>query len=110
MASTLCFARRAILCVILASSPAVGLPAESFQLSTPAKHDSPLADDVLVLQPGKTVERKLTRGEADSYAIFLAVGEHIGVTVEQRGVNVSLRLLDPTGIPVLDINLESDRC
>lgn len=50
-----------------------------------------------LLQVGKPVERDLAGGQAHSYSVALASGQYIHVVVEQRGIDVVVRLFGPAG-------------
>ena len=53
--------------------------------------------DVRVLVAAETVERSLDTGERHTYQVALRAGEFASVTVEQRGIDVVVRTLDPDG-------------
>ncbi len=73
--------------VPLALSPIPGAPA------APA----PLPERSLPLVPNTTVEATLKGGESHRYRIELPPGQFADLVVEQRGVDVALRLLGPDG-------------
>ncbi len=56
--------------------------------------------DVRVLVAGQTVERSLDTGERHTYQVALRAGEFASVTVEQRGIDVFVRTLDPDGATI----------
>ncbi|MFL6195116.1 MAG: CHAT domain-containing protein [Thermoanaerobaculia bacterium] len=49
------------------------------------------------LEPGAAVERELAGGVAHSYTISLAAGDHLLVTVDQRGIDIAIEAFDPAG-------------
>jgi CHAT domain-containing protein/Tfp pilus assembly protein PilF len=53
--------------------------------------------DVRQLIPGAPIERELAGGQAHWYQITLAAGQYLRVIVDQRGIDVVLRLLDADG-------------
>src|SRR4051794_25564011 len=67
------------------------LPARADFLHRPSL--KPAESEVLVL--AKPLERTLAAGESHSYSIKLTQRQFVRVLVEQRGVNVSLSLIDP---------------
>lgn len=73
---------------------------------------APLAQDSVarLLPDGNAVERSLAAGERHTYSVDIAVGESAVVTVEQRGIDVSVDILGPDGEPVAAIqdNLKTD--
>jgi CHAT domain-containing protein/Flp pilus assembly protein TadD len=50
-----------------------------------------------LLEPGKTIERELTGGQSHSYQISLAAGQYVRLVVDQRGIDVVVRLFGPDG-------------
>jgi len=57
--------------------------------------------------PGETVRKELPNGESHEYRVSLEPGQVLDVTVEQKGVDVSLILLDPAGKILLDLDSPS---
>ena len=51
--------------------------------------------DVRVLAAGQTVERSLDSGERHTYQLTLNAGEFVSIIVEQRGIDVAVRSVDP---------------
>lgn len=49
------------------------------------------------LAPGIPVEREMAGGEAHGYAITLAAGASLRVTVDQRGIDVEIEAFGPSG-------------
>lgn len=54
-------------------------------------------NDVRVLELGKPIERKLTRGEVHSYRVALALNQFLHAVVEQKDIDVVVTLHDPDG-------------
>jgi CHAT domain-containing protein/Tfp pilus assembly protein PilF len=50
-----------------------------------------------LLHDGFTLEREIQRGETQSYTVELLAGQFLRVTVEEKGVDVTVRLIDPQG-------------
>jgi CHAT domain-containing protein/Tfp pilus assembly protein PilF len=61
------------------------------------------------LELGTLVERPLSGGQSHTYSISLGGGECAVLTVDQRGIDVVFRVLDPTGTAVIEFNVESGR-
>ena len=53
------------------------------------------------------VERSLAGGETHRYRVTLRAGEAAGITVEQRGIDVVVQVLDPGGTTIAEFDLES---
>src|ERR1043165_5659888 len=50
-----------------------------------------------VLKPGASVERGITRGETHSFSVKLEQNEALKLVVEQRGIDLIVRLFSPAG-------------
>jgi CHAT domain-containing protein/tetratricopeptide (TPR) repeat protein len=50
-----------------------------------------------LLHDGFTLEREIKGGETQGYTVELQAGQFLRVTVEEKGVDVEVRLLDPKG-------------
>jgi CHAT domain-containing protein/tetratricopeptide (TPR) repeat protein len=60
------------------------------------------------LQPGPPLERRLEAGEVHRYSVALASGEVLRVAVHPQDFDVAIRILDPSGQTVLDVDTPSD--
>ncbi len=78
----------------------------SMQQQTPRNAGVQKAQEADVLEPGKPVERALAAGQNHAYQITLAEGQFLSVIVEQRGIDVVVRLLGPDGKEILGVNSE----
>jgi tetratricopeptide (TPR) repeat protein len=58
------------------------------------------------LELGKPVERELAEGQSHSYQITLAAGQYLNVLVEQRGIDVVVRLQGPDGKLIFEFDSE----
>src|SRR5262245_52398272 len=58
------------------------------------------------LQAGQTYVRELSGGVSHRYQLRLDEGEYAGLTVEQRGIDVAVRLLGPDGATLADFQYE----
>ncbi len=54
-----------------------------------------------LLHDGFTQEREIRAGETQGYAVELQAGQYLRVTVEEKGVDVEVRLMDPAGTLVV---------
>lgn len=61
---------------------------------------------VTTLEPGKPVERELAGGQKHSYKITPAEGQYVSVLVEQRGVDVSVKVSETNGRKILRFDAE----
>ena len=50
-----------------------------------------IAPGVTRLEPGATIERDLSRGDAHRYAVALTAGEYVDVRVERRGIDAIVK-------------------
>jgi len=64
------------------------------------------AQDALPLELGKPVARELAGGQSHSYRITLTEGQYLRVIVEQRGIDVAVRLLGPDDKQITESNSE----
>jgi len=53
--------------------------------------------DILTLEPGKSIDREIGAGEAHVYAVTLTAGQYARVEVQQRGIWIRIALLTPSG-------------
>jgi CHAT domain-containing protein/tetratricopeptide (TPR) repeat protein len=69
------------------------------QTSDPSEPQSAIHNPPSAIQlvPGVPIERELAGGEAHAYQIALVSGQYLRVVVDQRGINVVVRLLGPDG-------------
>jgi uncharacterized protein (TIGR02246 family) len=56
------------------------------------------------LQTGKPIERQMTGADTHSYFVDLRAGQLIDLVVEQRGIDVVLRMFAPTGQKVAEVD------
>jgi hypothetical protein len=61
---------------------------------------------VEVLERGKPIERELAAEETHTYRITLAEGEFLSVVVEQRGIDVVVKLVGPDGEQISESDSE----
>src|SRR5919108_2375518 len=59
-----------------------------------------------LLEPGKPIERDLTGGQSHSYQMTLASGQSVKLKVDQRGIDVMVRLSGPAGQRIADFDAE----
>jgi CHAT domain-containing protein/Tfp pilus assembly protein PilF len=63
--------------------------------------------EMVQLEPGKPLERQIAGGQKHAYQLQLTVGQYAKTTVEQRGVDVVLRLFGPDGKSIAEVDYES---
>src|SRR5436853_2970675 len=68
-------------------------------LSTSSKEQAGVVQDFPTLEPGKAVQRELAGGGLHSYRISLSASQYLYVVVDQRGIDVVVRLFSPDGKP-----------
>jgi len=68
-----------------------------FSLALQTAQSSSDHQGIQSLEPGQSLERALSGSEAHTYQLALANGEFAGITVEQRGVDVLVQVLDSSG-------------
>jgi len=56
------------------------------------------------LAPGQKIEHRLPGGEKESYGLALDAGSFTAVAVEQRGLDVVVRLFDPSGEALTEVD------
>src|SRR5438874_3630945 len=87
--------------IVLAAAPLVA--------RTPQSGAAP-ADNATLLKLGGTIERTLQASESHAYDIELQAGQYAALTVNQQGVDVVIRVLDPSGgtVAVFDDEMRKD--
>src|SRR5882724_7007737 len=63
--------------------------------------------EVTELELGKPVEREIAGGQPHSYRIDLAAGQYVKVKIDQRGIDVVVRLFGPDGKAISEVDNES---
>jgi CHAT domain-containing protein/Tfp pilus assembly protein PilF len=71
-------------------------------LSSPAPQDQQTRE----LEPGKPIERELSGGQSHSYELKLAAGQYVKLIVDQRGIDVVLKLLGHEGKQIAEFDGE----
>src|SRR5262249_30612042 len=59
---------------------------------------------VYMLEPGRSVTQELRIGQCHSYEVEAAAGQYVQVLVDPAGVDLTVRLIDPTGNVVVRLN------
>ena len=62
------------------------------------------ASDGALLERGKPFEREVVGGQVQAYRIILALGQYLHVVVEQRNIDVVVRLSGPDGRQLLEVD------
>lgn len=63
-----------------------------------------MTQEMAVLEPGRRMEHRLAAREAHRYRLPLERGQFVAVTVEQRGLDVIVRLFSPAGDAVTEVD------
>jgi CHAT domain-containing protein/Tfp pilus assembly protein PilF len=59
------------------------------------------------LNPGIPIERELVGGQSHSYLVTLTEGQYVNLVIEQRGIDVTVKLFGPDGKPITEFDSES---
>src|SRR5262249_28669438 len=88
--------------------PVVAWPPDSLTTQTGdgARGSAQSADEELLLEPGKPVERELSGGQSHSYKITMISGQYLHIVVEQRGIDVAVAVVTPDGKKVGEADSE----
>jgi CHAT domain-containing protein/tetratricopeptide (TPR) repeat protein len=70
------------------------------------KTEAQKPQEVEMLEQGKPIERELAAGETHTYQIGLVEDDYLMVIVEQRGIDVAVRVLGPDGKQISEIDSE----
>ena len=95
--TTLCAVGGLVACVLLSTIQA-----------RPNSSQSQAKKDVLRIELGVPVERRLSGGETNTYEINLETDRFIHLILDQRGIDVVLSLIDPQGREVIAVNSPND--
>jgi CHAT domain-containing protein/tetratricopeptide (TPR) repeat protein len=79
---------------------------KSIEQQAPQKPGAQKAHEVEVLEQGKPIERALAAEQSHSYQITLAEDDYLSVEVEQRGIDVTVKVLGPDGKQILESDAE----
>jgi CHAT domain-containing protein/Tfp pilus assembly protein PilF len=60
--------------------------------------------EIRELKQGQVIERELAGGESHTYWVVLAAGRYLKVAVEQKGVDVVVRLFEPDGKKLTEVD------
>jgi hypothetical protein len=56
------------------------------------------------LEPGKPRERELSGGQSHIYKIAMISGQYLQITVEQRGIDLTVALYTPEGKKIAEVD------
>src|SRR5262249_68239 len=59
------------------------------------------------LEPGQPIERELAGGQSHAYQLTLADGQYVNLVVDQRGIDVVVKLFGPDGKAIMEFDSES---
>ena len=91
---------RWLLIVVTAGGFAATSQAASSPQSATSAAQTPAAakpEQIIALERGKAIDRALTGAQVHSYSVALSAGQYAEVVVEQRGVDVGVRIEDTPG-------------
>jgi len=94
-----------LLAWIQAVSPASSAGKEA-QAKAGADSPAQVDQEVRRLEPGKPIERELAGGQSHSYQITLAAGQYLKLVVEQRGIDVVVKLFGVDGKQITEFDSE----
>jgi tetratricopeptide (TPR) repeat protein len=80
---------------------ALGGPLRAQSSSSPAGHPQ---SETTFLELGKPIEREMRGGEKHSYKVHAEAGEFVRVVALQKGIDVLVTLLDPSGKQLLIVD------
>jgi hypothetical protein len=66
---------------------------------------APSAQESILLEPGKPVERELPGGQSHSYKVTMISGQYLRVVVAQREIDVAVALFTPGGKKISEVNI-----
>jgi len=69
---------------------------------------TPNAQEAQLLRANQTIERELSGGQTHSYRISLKANEFLQVKVEQKGVDVVVRLFDSNQKQLVEVDSPND--
>jgi CHAT domain-containing protein/Tfp pilus assembly protein PilF len=84
----------------------IGAAVQSVQQPGRAGNAAKEEQDIRTLEPGKPIERELAGGQSHAYQITLAEGQYLSVIVEQRGIDVVIKLLGPDDKQIAEFDSE----
>ncbi len=64
-------------------------------------------EQALQLEQGKPIERELTGGQSHTYQISLKAGQYVKFVVDQRGIDVVVKLSGANGKSITEVNSET---
>ena len=90
------------LCAVMAASAAGGCRARPRDRKGGKEMSS--ETEPVRLEPGHPITRDLAGGGTQSYLVGLKAGQYVRMAADQRGIDVILRLLTPTGSPIVEVD------
>jgi len=100
-----CWAVAWCICLWLSVGPVSRANARTLSMPRWVNHDTNQEGaDVRPLEFGQPIERELAPGQSHSFQINLASGQYAQVTVEQKGIDVVVKLYGPNGNPVVEVD------
>jgi len=72
--------------------------------ATTSRAQTPDQQDVPLLEPSQPIKRKMNGGESHFYRITLMTNQYVQIVVDQRGIDVGVKLFEPDGKVVAQSN------
>ena len=84
----------------------ISLPICASKLATPSPLEISTSkqSDAETLEPQKPIEREVKPGQSHSYQVAATADQFLSVVVEQRGIDIMIRLLSPAGKTLSELN------
>jgi CHAT domain-containing protein/Tfp pilus assembly protein PilF len=92
-----------VLVTVLAYHLASALTSDVGQPGKASANTQSSLGDVPKLEAGKPIEREMKGGESHNYEILLEAGQYLNVTVDQRGIDVVVKLIAPNGKQLTEV-------
>src|SRR5262249_6606364 len=94
-----------VMCLLVWGEPVEGITRSAW-LHRQEKGKGEASDAPRLLELGRPIECELAGGQKHGYQIMLAAGQYVDVTIEQRGIDVSLEVLSGDGRQIADVDLD----
>src|SRR5262245_46766240 len=92
--------------VIASTSPFIRIQAQPGLLYSGVVSSAQGEEEIRWLEPAKPIERELTGGQPHSYQMTLAAGQYIKLLIDQRGIDLAVRLFGPDGKLIIEFDSE----
>src|SRR5262249_46100465 len=92
-----------LLCVLLLTAPSNRWLYVIAKASS-AKKFAPQSSEAKPLTLGVPIERELAGGETHAYQVTLSVGQYLHAVVDQRGIDVVVKVFGPDGKQIIEVD------